>query len=98
MFGEGISSNPLEIRGKRFAVFALSLDRIPVPREEWPDWVRDLAVPELDLELPATVEEALLQADELESMITPAGELRESSGTRETDRSSTNSTAVAPSR
>ncbi len=71
VFGEGIGSNPLKISGTRLAVFALSLDRIPLPREEWPEWVRDIAAPELELELPGTVEGALLQADELESMITP---------------------------
>lgn len=71
VFGEGISSNPLKISGQRLAVFALSRDRIPVPRNEWPDWVRKIAAPEHDLELPATVEEALQQADGLDSAITP---------------------------
>lgn len=71
VFGEGVQSNPLRITGQRLAVFSMFIDGRAVPRSEWPTWLGDLAVPELAIELPATIDEALLQADGLDSSISP---------------------------
>jgi RNA ligase (TIGR02306 family) len=71
LYGEGIQSNPLRIRGQRFAPFALWRGRRPVPRDAWPVGLAALAVPQLELALPDSVEACLEQADGLYSSINP---------------------------
>jgi len=71
VFGEGVQGNPLKIKGQDFRVFTLQVDGKEIPRRDWPDWLLAISVPKYDLPYPATVEEALAQADELYSLINP---------------------------
>lgn len=72
VYGEGIQGNPLKIRGTELAVFAVfGAPRHPVARAEWPSVLKELAAPELDLELPATIDEAVAQVDGLRSVVSP---------------------------
>lgn len=69
LFGEGIQKNPLQIRGQRFAVFAVIVDGQRVPRDQWPTWLSDRSVPVLDVPWPGSVEDALAAVDGMRSMI-----------------------------
>lgn len=71
LFGQNIQANPLGIPGKGFAVFNEYVDRIAQPRSNWSQWSLDLAVPTLDIELPATPTELIEMIDGLKSAITP---------------------------
>lgn len=73
MFGEGVlSSNPLKIKGHRFLAFNVLEGRNYVPRDQWPVSLADLAAPVYDLELPASYDEVIAQADGTKSLVNPA--------------------------
>jgi RNA ligase (TIGR02306 family) len=76
IFGEGVQGNPLKVRGRRVAVFNLVRNREAIPRAQWPAWALALAVPELNVTLPASVADAVAQADGITSAIAP-GQLAE---------------------
>ncbi|MCC3292897.1 RNA ligase (ATP) [Arthrobacter sp. zg-Y1110] len=72
IYGAGVAAkNRLKINGKRFAAFNVLDHGKPVPRGSWPFGIGLLAAPVLKLRLPATVAEAVEQANGLESVITP---------------------------
>lgn len=71
-YGEGIQSNRLKIKGTALAVFSVfSAPHQLLPRSEWPEQLKAIAAPVLDLELPATVDEAIAQAEGMKSQIAP---------------------------
>jgi RNA ligase (TIGR02306 family) len=71
LYGDGIQGNPLKVRGHHFAMFALWRNRRPLPRALWPSALAAHAAPVYDLMLPATVADAVEQADGIESLIAP---------------------------
>lgn len=72
MFGEGIlSSNPLKIKGHSFVAFRVLEGRNYVPRHQRPATLADLAAPVYDLELPASYDEVIAQADGINPWSTP---------------------------
>lgn len=76
VYGEGMPTNPLRVKGLHVAVFNVLRDGgngyfVPVPRESWPQRFLDFAAPILDLSFPASIEEAVAQADGLKSAISP---------------------------
>lgn len=72
IFGAGVvPKNRLKIDGKRFAAFNVLNNGAVVPRNEWPEGLTRISTPVLDLKLPATVAEAVEQANGLTSAITP---------------------------
>ena len=75
LFGEGIQSNPLHVRGQYLAVFGCFMlaqeSLVPVPRSEWSMMANTHAVPSLPLSLPGTVDEAIAQVDGLQSALRP---------------------------
>lgn len=69
-YGEGIQGNPLKLRGQHFAAFTLRVNGRELPRDEWPEWVTAIAVPERpELTFPSTVEQALADVDGLRSVV-----------------------------
>lgn len=72
LVGPGIQSNPLGLKGHMFFVFNVIIDGRRLPRNRWPYFLSDegMSVPELDIPFPATLEEALAQADR-KSAISP---------------------------
>ncbi|MDR1213500.1 MAG: RNA ligase (ATP) [Propionibacteriaceae bacterium] len=70
-YGEKIQGNPLKVQGLRFAVFNVVADGRRLPRAEWPEFALELSVPVIDLAPPATVDQALAQADAQASLINP---------------------------
>jgi RNA ligase (TIGR02306 family) len=71
LFGPGIQKNPLQVRDVTFAAFTLVVDGQEVPRDQWPAFVLDIAVPVYDLPYPETSDEALAQVDGLKSLVNP---------------------------
>ena len=72
VYGEGVQGNPLRVRGRRTGVFGFFRGRTSVPREEWPDWAAGHAVPVyVDLTLPTSVEDAVVQIDGIKSLVNP---------------------------
>lgn len=70
VYGEGIQGNPLRVAGQHFRVFNLAVSaESSIPRDRWPEWIEALSVPVLDLAVPASLDEALTQADSLRSAI-----------------------------
>jgi RNA ligase (TIGR02306 family) len=74
-YGENIQGNPLKIKGTDFKAFNLykKTENGPewVPYPEWPEGLRAIRVPMLDLSLPNTIDEIVEQADGLMSQIAP---------------------------
>ena len=70
-FGEGVQGNPLRMRGHHFRAFTLRVDGSEVPRGSWPAELLELSVPVHELAFPSSVDEALAQADRLDSRVTP---------------------------
>lgn len=71
-YGEGIQGNPLKIKGTALAVFSVfSAPHQLLPRSEWPATLQAIAAPVLDLELPATVDEAVKQVEGMKSLVAP---------------------------
>lgn len=72
LFGAGVlAKNTLKEAGKKFLAFNVLRDGVFVPRSEWPAAIEEIGTPVLDLELPATVEEALAQAEGMKSVLNP---------------------------
>lgn len=71
VYGEGIQGNRLKVKGQKLAVFNVFSPEGPVAPVLWPEDLFALAVPELPLELPDTVEEAIAQVDGIKSQINP---------------------------
>ncbi len=72
LWGAGISQNPLRVNDVRFNSFAFWLDGIEVPRNEWPQWVKDLSVPVYEgLMFPKTLDGANDQVETLKSLVAP---------------------------
>jgi len=73
LYGAGIlAKNTLKEAGKKFLAFNVLRDGVFVPRSEWPAAIEEIGTPVLDLELPATVEEALAQVEGMKSVLNPA--------------------------
>lgn len=73
LYGAGIlGKNTLKEPGKKFLAFNVLRDGVFVPRSEWPAAIEEIGTPVLDLELPATVEEALAQVEGMKSVLNPA--------------------------
>ncbi|MDR1431244.1 MAG: RNA ligase (ATP) [Propionibacteriaceae bacterium] len=71
-YGEKIQGNPLKVKGLHFAVFNVAVDGRRIPRRHWPPFALELSVPVIDgLAPPASVEDALAQADAQKSLINP---------------------------
>lgn len=71
IFGPGIQGNPLQVKEVQFRLFTIQYDREELPRDFWPQWALDLAVPVHDLPYPETQDEALAQVENLKSLINP---------------------------
>lgn len=71
IFGPGIQGNPLNVKTHQFRIFTVQTNREDTPREAWPEWAKDLAVPVHPLPYPQTPEEALDQVESLKSLINP---------------------------
>lgn len=69
LYGEGIQGNPLKVKGAELAVFGVFRERVPVPRDEWPDQLAKLAAPVLDWAVPQSVEAAVAQVEGMKSAI-----------------------------
>lgn len=65
VFGEGIQKNRTRIQGTDLKVFSVWKDGTSLPREEWPTWALDRAVPILDIQCAETIEGIIDQADNL---------------------------------
>lgn len=73
LYGAGVlAKNTLKEGGKKFLAFNVLRDGVFVPRSEWPSAIEEIGTPVLDLELPATVEEALAQVEGMKSVLNPA--------------------------
>lgn len=73
LYGAGVlAKNTLKEAGKKFLAFNVLRDGVFVPRSEWPAAIEEIGTPVLDLELPATVEEALDQVEGMKSVLNPA--------------------------
>ncbi|SDQ16100.1 RNA ligase, DRB0094 family [Pseudarthrobacter chlorophenolicus] len=73
LYGAGVlAKNTLKEAGKKFLAFNLLRDGVFVPRSEWPAAIEEIGTPVLDLELPATVDEALAQVEGMKSALNPA--------------------------
>lgn len=71
LYGEGIQANPLKVKGTELAVFGVFRERVPVPRDEWPDQLAKLAAPVLDWDVPESVAAAVEQVEGMKSAIRP---------------------------
>ena len=71
VYGEGIQKNPLGVKGVRVGIFAFLVGREPVARDRWPGEALAHAVPVLDLILPGSAEEAVAQAEHIDSVVSP---------------------------
>lgn len=71
LFGAGIQGNPLQVKEARFAAFTVIVDGKELPRNEWPGFVTDVAVPVYDFTYPETLDEALAQVETLKSLVSP---------------------------
>ena len=76
LYGEGIQSNRLGVKGQKLAVFGVWDNRTVLPREMWPEPLQKLSTPVYDMVLPDTVEQAIFQADGVGSLVT-SGRLAE---------------------
>lgn len=69
LYGEGINGNRLGVKGHHFAIFNVDADRETQNSVEIAGGLDLAHVPVLDLPIPLTLDEALLQADGLKSQI-----------------------------
>ena len=69
--GPGIQKNRLGLEKVRPFIFGYFKNGVAVPRHQWPDAYLDLAVPSMPVKLPATIAEAVDQADGIKSMVSP---------------------------
>ena len=71
--GPGVQNNPLKLNETRLLIFDVWQDRKVIPVEDWPEWAKPHAVPiYTELQLPATQDEAVAQADKIKSLVNPA--------------------------
>ena len=71
--GPGVQNNPLKLNETRLLIFDVWQDRKVIPVEDWPEWAKPHAVPTyVDLQLPATQDDAVAQADKIKSLVNPA--------------------------
>jgi RNA ligase (TIGR02306 family) len=73
IYGEGVQSNPLKVRGRHLGIFGVFADRAPVEPKDWPEWAKQLAVPEIDFDLHrfASIDAIVAAVDGLKSVIAP---------------------------
>lgn len=72
LYGPAIQANPLAVDAVGYAVFAVWREGSQLPRSDWPRWALERAAPVYaDLRLPGTVDEAIAQADGIESLVAP---------------------------
>lgn len=71
IFGNKIQSNRLGINGVDFRAFSMFRNGNLVSVSEWPDFVNDIRVPVLDVELPDTIDELISMVDGMKSTISP---------------------------
>ncbi|MET9327381.1 RNA ligase family protein [Tsukamurella sp. NPDC003166] len=72
LYGPAIQANPLDLDAVGFVAFAVWREGAQLPRSEWPRWAIDRAAPVYEgLCLPDSVNEAIAQADEVESLVAP---------------------------
>lgn len=69
--GPGIQKNRLGLEKVRPFIFGYFRNGKAMPRTVWPDIYRGLAVPEMNVKLPATIAEAVDQADGIKSVVSP---------------------------
>lgn len=69
--GPGVQGNRLALKEQQIFVFGMSMFGESIPMNHWYGSILDITVPVLDLRLPATVEEAIAQANGLTSVVTP---------------------------
>lgn len=73
--GARVRGNPLGLSDVRYYIFGVIVDEgagsVMLPRAEWPAVLAARSVPVLDLPLPATVADALAQAERLSSALNP---------------------------
>lgn len=71
LVGPGIQGNKLQLPDIGLRVFGAFKNFEFLPRSEWPNALLDIAVPQLDLELPATIDETVALADGMKSTVNP---------------------------
>ncbi len=72
VIGEGIQKNPLKLKGQRLVVFGYgTIADGPMPRPNWPEWIDGIAVPIYPLSFPPSVDDAIGQVDQLDSLLSP---------------------------
>jgi RNA ligase (TIGR02306 family) len=73
IYGEGVQSNPLKVRGRHLGIFGVFADRVPVEPKDWPEWAKSLAVPEIDFDLDRfeSIDAIVAAVDGLKSVIAP---------------------------
>ncbi len=72
VFGPKVQANPLKVAARSIAVFAFIENRRVVPRSDWPAAVVALGAPVYEgIELPASVDAAIAQANGIKSLISP---------------------------
>lgn len=64
IYGPGIQGNPMKVKDLTFSVFRVT-NQYGLDAVDWPRELIDLGVPVLDLEFPATIEEAVEQVNGL---------------------------------
>lgn len=78
--GIGVQGNPLQLPVTRLVAFGLGTfdaaapaiaTTARTPRHQWPGWAAQIAAPVCDLELPATITEAIDQVERLKSLVSP---------------------------
>jgi RNA ligase (TIGR02306 family) len=72
IFGAGIQGNPLRLKDQRFLVFNLIVRGHRIFQYGWPKSVAAISVPVYsDLEFPKSIERALVDVDQLHSLVNP---------------------------
>lgn len=69
--GPGIQGNPLRLSDVRVFVFAVTADRVPLPRDRWPAGLLPMAAPLIELPFPTSPSEAIAQVEGMRSAISP---------------------------
>ncbi|MHB8264039.1 MAG: RNA ligase (ATP) [Acidimicrobiales bacterium] len=72
LYGEGINKNPLKVKGRHIAVFHHLADREITPLHLWPEQVASHQVPIYPIELPVSLDDAIYQAEQAESLVSPS--------------------------
>lgn len=69
LFGGSIQGNPLKTGEPSFRAFNLIVDGEVIPRTEWPSEILEISVPTYDIPFPKTLDEALEQADTVNTQV-----------------------------